>query len=98
MRYADKEELEECNYFLNITKEIAKQATCLRSKCGSIIVSNKEIIGSGFNSPPANYENQRRCNCEKSKYNLKVTDKTCCIHAEQRAIIETLKNNSNKIN
>jgi hypothetical protein len=33
MRYADKEELEECNYFLNLAKEIAKQATCLRSKC-----------------------------------------------------------------
>lgn len=97
MKYAQSEELEECNYFLNSAKEIAKQATCLRSKCGSILVKDKEIIWTGFNSPPANNENQRKCNCDKLKYNLKITDKTCCIHAEQRAIMNTLKTNPDKI-
>ncbi|MCF7834619.1 hypothetical protein K9M48_00990 [Candidatus Gracilibacteria bacterium] len=97
MKYVTGEELETVNHFLNLTKEIAKQATCLRDKCGSIIVKDNKIIGSGFNSPPNNQENQRRCNCDKSTYHPKIKDTTCCIHAEQRAIMDALKNNPNKI-
>lgn len=70
---------------------IAKNATCERSKCGSIIVKNWQIIWEGINTPPNNLENQRRCWCEKSSYHKKVTDKTCCVHAEQRAIMDALK-------
>lgn len=33
--------------------ETAKQSTCKRSKCGSLIISeDKHIIGYGFNSKP----------------------------------------------
>lgn len=31
--------------------EVAKNATCGRSKCGSVIAKNGKIIGEGFNSP-----------------------------------------------
>ncbi len=84
----------------NILRElikIAKDSTCQRSKCGSIITKNKKIIGKGFNSPPGNLEPQRRCSIEKSDYNQKVTDKTCCIHAEQRAMFDALSKNSKKL-
>ena len=77
--------------------EVAKQATCGRSKCGSVIVKDGEIIGSGFNSPAGNLESQRRCDTEKSSYHRKVTDKTCCVHAEERAILDTLRQNPEKI-
>ncbi len=97
MRNPIWQELQECNHFLDLASKIALQATCLRDKCWSIIVKDKEIIWSGFNSPPANQENQRRCNVDKSKYHPKVKDTTCCIHAEQRAIIDTLKTNPDKI-
>ncbi len=97
MRYVIWKELDECNVFLNLAKKIAKQATCLRDKCGSVVVKNGEIIWDGFNSPPANHENQRRCLCDKSIYHKKVKDQTCCIHAEQRAIMDVLKNNPDKI-
>ena len=82
-----------------ITKatEIALSATCKRSKCGSVIVRDDIIIGIGFNSPSGNLEQQRRCTYEKSTLHRKVTDKTCCMHAEQRAIIHALKTNSDKI-
>ena len=76
---------------------IAKQSTCLRAKCGCVIISNNEIIGKGFNSPPSNLESQRRCNNHKENYDKKTTDKTCCIHAEQRAMFDALKNNSEKL-
>jgi len=83
--------------FLEKAAEVARGATCERAKCGSVIVKDDEIIGVGFNSPPHNDESQRRCACEKSEYHQKVTDKTCCIHAEQRAIMDVLRKNPDKI-
>jgi len=93
---SEKEEIDFKIHFDEATKKALK-STCLRSKCGSVIVKNGEIIGEGFNSPPNNLESQRKCLLDKNSYNEKVTDKTCCIHAEQRAIMSALKNNPNKI-
>jgi len=83
--------------FIKKAAEVALNSTCLRSKCGSIIVKDKEIIGTGFNSPPNNSESQRRCSCLKDSYHKKITDKTCCVHAEQRAIMDALRRNPDKI-
>lgn len=77
--------------------EIAKRATCRRSKCGSIIVKDGNILGEGFNSPPKNDERQRRCECSKDDLDRKVTDKTCCIHAETRAILDALRRYPDKV-
>jgi len=92
-----QEEKEAINYF-EICAELAKKATWLRDKCGSIIVKDNTIIGQGINSLPGELESQRRCNFDKTKYNKKVKDTTCCIHAEQRAIFDALTKNSDKIN
>lgn len=62
-----------------------------------MIVENDEIIGTGFNSPPGEKESQRRCSNDKDTYNKKVTDKTCCVHAEQRAIMNALIDAPDKI-
>lgn len=94
MKYLDDEKVTQ---YLSKTVEVAKNATCERSRCGAIIVSKDEIIGCGFNSPPQNIEEQRRCQVSKDSYHKKVTDKTCCVHAEQRAIMDAMKNNSNKL-
>lgn len=91
--YEEKKALE---YIAKATK-VAQNATCKRSRCGSVIVQLDEIIGSGFNSPPKNIEEQRRCSSSKDLYHKKVTDKTCCIHAEQRAIMDALRKNPDKL-
>ena len=83
--------------FLEKAAEVAKNSTCLRAKCGSVIISGYNIIGEGFNSPPGNHEEQRRCLEHKSELHPKVSDKTCCIHAEQRAIISALMGRHDKI-
>jgi deoxycytidylate deaminase len=83
--------------YFKLASELAKKATCLRSKCGSIIVKDDEIIGKGVNTPPNNLESSRRCKNNKDDYPKKITDKTCCIHAEQRAMFDALKNNPEKI-
>lgn len=78
-------------------KKVALLATCRRVKCGAIIVKDGEIIGTGYNSPPGNSETERRCKTSKSEYDQKVTDKTCCVHAEQRAIMDALSRHANKL-
>jgi len=97
MRYLSGYEEQQALAYLAKAAEIALQSTCERDRCGSLIVKNDEIIGTGFNSPPANKESQRRCSCSKDIYHKKVKDTTCCIHAEQRAIMDALKKNPDKI-
>ena len=93
---SEKEEANVKIYFDEAIKEALK-STCLKSKCGSVIVKDEQIIGRGFNSPPKNLDSQRKCLQNKKEIDEKVTDKTCCVHAEQRAILNTLKNNSDEI-
>jgi deoxycytidylate deaminase len=47
----------------------------------------------GYNSPAHEDESQMRCFVDKNTLHRKVTDKTCCVHAEQRAIMDALRNN-----
>ncbi|KKP91762.1 MAG: CMP/dCMP deaminase zinc-binding protein [Parcubacteria group bacterium GW2011_GWA1_36_12] len=97
MRILKEKEEQEAEYFLEQAIIEAKKSTCERSKCGSIIVKDNQIIGRGYNSPANQLESQRRCQNKKEDYHKKVTDKTCCIHAEQRAIINALKKNLDKL-
>ena len=83
----------EIELFLKEALVEAKKATCTRSKVGAIIVKNGIIIGRGFNSPPGNLESQRRCDRKSELKPGFKSDKTCCVHAEQRAIMDALKNN-----
>lgn len=82
--------------WMNVAAQIAEKALCLQAKCGSVIVKNGEVIGTGYNAPPLDKEDNRTClqefNPGKPKY-----DKTCCMHAEWRAIIDALKRNSEKL-
>ena len=97
MKYLTGDEEQQALEYIHKAAEIALQATCERNRCGCVIVENDAIIGTGFNSPPGEREDQRRCANDKSMYNKKVTDKTCCVHAEQRAIMNTLIDNPDKI-
>lgn len=83
--------------YMERAAEVALLATCDRSRCGSVIVKNGEIIAEGFNSPPQDMESQRRCGRDKAEYHKKVTDKTCCIHAEERAILNALRQHPDKL-
>jgi len=74
---------------------VAARALCHRDKCGAVIVSGGETIGQGYNAPPLDQEENRFCHTEvigKPK-----SDKTCCMHAEWRAILDALKRNPHKL-
>ena len=101
MRYLTGDEERQALECIATATQIAMLSTCQRSRCGTIITNNEFfegieqiiVIGIGYNSPPAELESQRKCSRKKDEYAGKVTDKTCCIHAEQRAIIDALKTN-----
>ena len=97
MKLLTWEESQKAKKYFILAWEIAKNATCERSKCWCIIVKDEKIIWQWWNTPPHDLEWQRRCYCDKNSYHRKVTDKTCCIHAEQRAIMDALRNHPNEI-
>lgn len=96
-RFLEGPEKEQAERWLAEAVEMAKKATCKRARCGSVIVSEDQIIGRGFNSPAGNREENRRCDDDRSAYSPKVTDRTCCPHAELRAIMDALRENPDKV-
>ena len=97
MRFISDQEKELAEGYIDEAKKLARQATCERAQCGAVIVSAADVIGRGFNSPPGNDEKERRCGVRKNEYDPKVTDKTCCMHAEQRAVMDALRHRPEKL-
>lgn len=85
------------NTALSVAESEARKSTCKRARCGSVVVDeDHNLIGIGFNSPPFDEINSR---CER-KQELKPgfkSDRTCCIHAEQRAIMNALRYNCERV-
>lgn len=96
MRYLSGEEEKEAITYFEEAAKVGLSSKCLRAKCGSVIVKDKEIVGKGYNSPPGDVSLEK---CLKDELPLDfVSDRTCCIHAEQRAIMEALRRNPERIN
>lgn len=84
--------IDKVNYYLNIAKSVADRSTCLRKKCGAVIVNNDEIISTGYNGAPRGRINCIDLGyCSKKKYfpNVRHAGYDACrsVHAEQNAII-----------
>ena len=73
----------------------AVKSPCLRRRCGSVVFRGGSIIGRGYNSPAGG--EACRCLIEKSSYHPKVTDTTCCVHAEQRAVTDALRHRGDAV-
>ena len=95
MRYLYGPEEKKALECLAKAAEISMKSSCLRSRCGSVIVKDDEVIGKGFNSPPLN-ERLDHCFKDELPDGFK-SDRTCCIHAEQRAIMDALRENPLKL-
>lgn len=88
MKYLQGEEKKEAIKYFKRASEIALNSTCYRARCGSVIIKNGEIIGEGYNSPPGNIKLEE---CLRDSLPEEfISDKTCCIHAEDRAIRDAL--------
>lgn len=89
------EKLKEAEQRMYKAAEVAKGAKCLRALCGSVIVKDGEIIGQGYNTLPG--DETPTCCMKKDRPEGFKSDASCCVHAEQRAIMNALFENREKI-
>ena len=93
---------EEAMIWLRVAEDVARRSLCLRQKCGAVIVSSgNDMLGFGYNSPP-NDKKLEKClkdeikeaiiNAIKNDKEIKITNPTCCLHAEERAVLNALEN------
>jgi deoxycytidylate deaminase len=86
MRYLEGVEFEAAKVFMLFAADQAYKALCLRAKCGAVVVKENLIIGRGYNAPPLDDISRRRCLVEYDLPQKFKYDRTCCVHAEWRAI------------
>lgn len=78
-------------YFHEAARE-AQKALCKRAKCGAVVVLGGEVVGRGYNAPPNDDVENCKCDTAYAAHQRKPkADRTCCVHAEWRAILEALK-------
>jgi len=80
--------------FFELAGKEAKKSLCLRDKCGAVVVKNGEVVGRGYNAPPNDDISQRMCQTDYRTSLKPKSDRTCCVHAEWRAILDAVRNYS----
>jgi deoxycytidylate deaminase len=74
---------------------VAQKSLCLKARCGALIVREDIVptkrttneLGAGFNGPPQNDLTLRSCHDSHPSEKKPRADRTCCTHAEWRAIL-----------
>jgi dCMP deaminase len=78
-------------YFMEITRLVAKRATCLRRQVGAVLVMDKRLLATGYNGAPSGLAHCLEVGCLREKNNIPSGERhELCrgIHAEQNAIIQ----------
>lgn len=78
-------------YFMAITKMVAKRSTCLRRQVGAILVKDKRILATGYNGSPAGLRHCEEVGCLREDSSVPSGERhELCrgLHAEQNAIIQ----------
>lgn len=79
------------DYFMRITKEVAKRSTCLRRQVGAILVKDKHILTTGYNGAPTGLPHCDDVGCLRERLAVPSGERAeLCrgLHAEQNAIIQ----------
>lgn len=70
----------------------ARKSLCLRSSCGAVLVGHDGVVlGRGYNAPPRDDLSCRVCDTTAPSLAKPKSDRTCCVHAEWRALLEALQ-------
>jgi dCMP deaminase len=78
-------------YFMDITRLVAKRSTCLRRQVGAVLVKDKRLLATGYNGAPSGLSHCLEAGCLREKNNIPSGERhELCrgIHAEQNAIIQ----------
>lgn len=88
----DSSLIAEATRYLREAGNIAGTATCLRARCGTVVVNwAGEIVGAGSNGLPNCSTFPSTCRKDSLPATFK-SDRTCCTHAEVRALLAAGKN------
>jgi len=83
------------DYFMEITRTVARRSTCDRGRSGALIVKNKRILTTGYVGAPAGLPH-----CDEVGHQLRevlhedgTRSKHCLrtVHAEQNAIVQAAR-------
>ena len=83
------------DYFMEITRIVAKRSTCLRHPTGAVLVRDKIIISTGYNGAPRGLRHCMEVGCLRQKRNIpsgKYHELCRGAHAEINAIIQASLN------
>jgi len=78
-------------YFMSITKMVARRSTCLRRQVGAILVKDKRILATGYNGAPSGLKHCEEVGCLREDTSIPSGQRhELCrgLHAEQNAIIQ----------
>jgi len=78
-------------YFMSITRMVAKRSTCLRRHVGAILVKDKRILATGYNGAPSGLRHCEEVGCLRETTSVPSGERhELCrgLHAEQNAIIQ----------
>jgi dCMP deaminase len=78
-------------YFMSITKLVARRSTCLRRQVGATLVKNKRILATGYNGAPARLKHCEEVGCLRQESAVPSGERhELCrgLHAEQNVIIQ----------
>ena len=78
-------------YFMEITRLVAKRATCLRRQVGAVLVMDKRLLATGYNGAPSGLAHCLEAGCLREQRQIPSGERhELCrgLHAEQNVIIQ----------
>lgn len=85
-------------YFMEITRLVARRSTCLRRSVGAVLVKDKNILATGYNGAPSGVAHCLDVGCLRERLAVLPGERhELCrgLHAEQNAIIQAAKHGTN---
>jgi dCMP deaminase len=85
-------------YFMDITRLVARRSTCLRRQVGAVMVKDKNILATGYNGTPSSITHCDVTGCLREQLKVPSGERhELCrgLHAEQNAIIQAARHGVN---
>ena len=85
-------------YFMDITRLVARRSTCMRRQVGAILVKDKNILATGYNGTPTGITHCSVTGCLRDQLKVPSGERhELCrgLHAEQNAIIQAARHGVN---
>ncbi len=85
-------------YFMDITRLVARRSTCMRRHVGALLVKDKNILATGYNGTPTGITHCDVTGCLREQLKVPSGERhELCrgLHAEQNAIIQAARHGVN---